>query len=186
MQGEKLEHLRDGLFMIEGDVKSKKLVSLRADIAVVAFSSTVEVISDFTLGRDFTTPANLSARGQTLMATAILKALQMLHDRKTFYRSERLPYFRPLLAIITDGKSEGEPGDTLESARVALATAVSQKQVQVVSFGVPGVDARQLEHVTGVTPMVVDVNTNWQSMFKFISNSIDAASRPRGTEPQGP
>jgi uncharacterized protein YegL len=177
MRGDKLARLQEGLFMIEGDVKGKKLVSLRAEIAIVTFNSAVELISDFTLGKEFSAPQAFRATGKTLIATAIVTALEMLEARKAYYRSQRLNYFRPLLAVISDGLSDGESPDLFDEARARLAEAVSKKQVQVFSFGVPGVDSEQLESLTGVAPMVVDLNTNWQSMFKFISNSIDAASR---------
>ena len=81
MQGAAIAALNEGLRAFQQDLANDSLASLRVEIAVVTFDSSVAVAQDWVTADRFR-PPTLPARGATHMGGAIHKALDMLGDRK--------------------------------------------------------------------------------------------------------
>src|SRR5207237_3350249 len=99
MHGAAIAALNEGLRAFQKDLSNDSLASLRVEVAVVTFDSSVNVAQDFVTADRFQPPA-LPARGATHMGAAIHKALDMLGDRKATYRANGVAYYRPLVFLI--------------------------------------------------------------------------------------
>ena len=112
------------------------------------------------------------------MAQAILTAIEMLESRKVSYREESVPYFRPILIIMTDGLSTSSSRDS-DKARDLLAQHEKDKRLICfkVGIGSDGVDAlNQLLDPGEYPPLELDT-ARFGEFFKWLSQSVQAVSR---------
>ena len=70
MYGEKIGKLNEGLITFAEELKSDQLASIRTEIAIITFSSTVEKAQDFVTADQFN-PPTLVANGTTMMSEGI-------------------------------------------------------------------------------------------------------------------
>ena len=76
MYGEKIGELNEGLITFAEELKSDQLASIRTEIAIITFGSTVEMAQDFVTADQFN-PPTLVANGTTMMSEGIkLRARQ--------------------------------------------------------------------------------------------------------------
>jgi uncharacterized protein YegL len=110
-QDGKISALNEGLTVFRDDVSQDELASKRVDLAVITFGDGVQVTHDFTSIENFESPV-LSANGITPMGDAILKAIEMIEQRKQQYKGKGIDYYRPWIFMITDGEpTDMKPGD---------------------------------------------------------------------------
>lgn len=113
MQGGKITALTEGLTIFKEDVAKDELASKRVDLSVITFGNGVSVMHDFSSIEDFEPPV-LSADGYTPMGEAILKAIDIVEQRKQQYRDKGIDYYRPWIFMITDGEpTDMEHGNTM-------------------------------------------------------------------------
>lgn len=113
MQGGKITALTEGLTVFKEDVSTDELASKRLDLAVITFGDGVCVTHDFSSIVDFE-PPTLSADGYTPMGEAILKAIELIEQRKQQYKDKGIDYYRPWIFMITDGDpTDMQPGDPM-------------------------------------------------------------------------
>lgn len=110
--GDKITSLNEGLRTFKEAISSDELASKRVDLAVITFGEAVNVMHDFSSIEDFD-PPTLTAGGTTPMGEAIVRAADMIEERKKHYRAQGVDYYRPWVFMITDGDptdmSPGEP-----------------------------------------------------------------------------
>lgn len=94
MQGASIATLNQGLQTFRDDLARDALASLRVEVAIVTFDSTVTVVQDFVTADQFE-PPTLTAQGLTYMGGAIHKALDMIQARKAQYRAHEWPSIVP-------------------------------------------------------------------------------------------
>lgn len=105
--------LAEGLTVFKEDVAKDELASKRVDLAIITFGDGVNVMQDFSSITDFEPPAALSAEGLTPMGEAILKAIELVEQRKQQYKNKGIDYYRPWIFMITDGEpTDMRPGDS--------------------------------------------------------------------------
>jgi len=68
----------------------------------VTYDSNVRVLQPF-ISADRFDPPMLNSQGFTYTGTAILKALDLIEERKALYRANGIAYYRPWVLLITDG-----------------------------------------------------------------------------------
>src|SRR5437667_8789477 len=115
MKGEAIDALNEGIRAFQVSVVKDPLASRRVEVAVVTFDNEVKVLQDFVTADQFEPPA-LAAAGQTKMGSAIIKALDMIQDRKATYKSNGVAYYRPWVFMITDGEPQGDPESVVQRA----------------------------------------------------------------------
>ena len=128
---------------------------MRADIAVVAFNSEHQVVRNFGEHVDFSQPTLQAAGGTDShcrrrlhrptdlpqpalsrhrpprrpdarqMAPPINTALNMIEQRKLQYREAGIPYYRPIVMLITDGRPEHDLRSTTQDMARSLVRALS-------------------------------------------------------------
>lgn len=111
-EGGKINALTNGLTIFKEDVSKDDLASKRVDLSVITFGDSVTVTHDFSSIEEFEPPV-LSADGYTPMGEAILKAIELIEQRKQQYKNKGIDYYRPWIFMITDGEpTDMEPGDS--------------------------------------------------------------------------
>ena len=102
------------------------------ELSLVTFESTVEVVRDFALCKAEDPEVQLTAKGGTALAHGVDKALEILNERKLSYKNTHVPYYQPVLVLITDGK----PGDKEDLPDVALRTSQLAEESKLSIFPV--------------------------------------------------
>ncbi len=178
MAGEALEAMLDGLETFRFDLAVDPLAARRVEVAVVTFDNAVRVVQDFAPPDQWEVPA-LRADGQTRMAAAIGRALQLVEERKAAYRAYDIGYYRPWIFMVTDGEPQGEPPEAVAAAAKALREAEAAKRVAFFAVGVEGANLHRLAKISVRAPLRLK-GLNFREMFVWLSRSMQgiAHSRP--------
>lgn len=175
MQGEPIRALNEGLRTFCQELNKDHLARRRVEVAVVTFDDTVNVLHDFMTADQFR-PPELQAGGATCMGTGILKALEMVRQRKSLYRTNGIAYYRPWVFLITDGEPLGEPQDVV--ARAAQQVRDEEDHHRVVVFGV-GVREANMEKLSRIVvrPPIKLPGLSFNELFVWLSKSTQAVSK---------
>lgn len=151
----------------------------RVELVVVTFGGEVTVHGDFGEAAVFEPPV-LSAAGATPMAAAIEQALDLVDLKKRAYKESGLEYYRPMLFLITDG----EPTDVArwpEAVR-RVRDAERAKKILLLCVGTKSANFDKLRDLTpDRTPLRLK-EAQWETMFQWLSRSLQARSRSRPGE----
>ena len=102
MQGEPIAALNEGIKTFKQDVLRDTQAMLSVEVSIITFGDGVKQIQDF-VTIDHFEPPQLKADALTPMGEAINLALNVLEQRKTIYKTNGIPYYRPWVFLITDG-----------------------------------------------------------------------------------
>ncbi len=180
MQGPAIDALNKGLQAFKADLLKDPLASRRVELAVVGFSSSVKVLHDFVTVDHFQPPA-LEASGQTFMAGAIAKALDLIQARKTQYRANGVAYYRPWVFMITDGEPQGEPDNVVQLAIDRLKREEAEKKVAFFAVGVEDANMERLKTIAVRAPVKL-IGLNFVEMFVWLSRSMEKIAQSRTDE----
>ncbi len=123
------------------------------------------------------------------MGEAILCGIQLLQDRKRFYKLNGLHYFRPWLFLITDGG----PTDQWHAAAEKIKQGEESKSFAFFAVGVEGANFDVLRQISVRKPLVLR-GLRFREMFVWLSRSQRAVSQSspgqedtvKFTSPTGP
>ena len=181
MQGAAITALNEGLRAFQQDLAKDSLASLRVEVAVVTFDSSVTVAQDW-LTADRFQPSTLPARGATHMGAAIHKALDMVGDRKAIYRANGVAYYRPWVFLITDGEPQGESQEVVERAAERIREEEQSRRLAFFAVGVERANMTRLaEIVTARAPVKLN-GLNFTDLFLWLSASMQRVSHSRPEE----
>ena len=94
--------LNQGLQTFKSHIMNDETARDRLEIAIVSFNSEIKVELQPSLISEIEMPT-LKASGQTQLVRAIEEAQQVIKDRKDYYKSKGLTYYRPWIVVMTDG-----------------------------------------------------------------------------------
>lgn len=173
MAGTPIKQLNAGVQLLESELKKDDMASQRVQILVIRFGDTVSALGEWADAMDFAAPT-LVAGGATPMGAAVRLALQKLEEQKARYNAHGIQYNRPWMFLITDG----EPTDhDWQHAAAECRAAEEGKHLTCYAIGV-GDDAdmaKLAQFSTGPTAKLDGLE--FQKLFKWLSNSISAASK---------
>lgn len=175
MNGAAIEALNQGLIVLKNDLLKDPLASLRVELAVITFDSTVRQVQDFVTPDNFN-PPTLTAQEQTHMGSGIHAALDAIEQRKTQYKSHGVAYYRPWIFMITDGAPQGEPENVVLAAAQRVREAEASKRVCFFAVGVEGADMQRLTQISARQPVKL-MGLNFAEMFVWLSRSAQAVTR---------
>lgn len=196
MDGQKIIELNNGLKVLEQhfDPETGDPTVLRSvELALITFGAGGVNIIDLRTGRptsdldlafveagQFVAPT-LTTGGSTPMGPAMDLALDTLTARKSFYKANSIPYFRPWIFLISDGA----PDIGWEEAADRARREVAGNHVIIWSIGVDGADLQTLSQFSGdLKDHTLELKGLYFSeLFAFISNSISAASTSGPSNP---
>ncbi len=181
MAGDKIRQLNDAIRFFQEDVASDDLARKRVEVALVSFGGDVRLEQAFASAEEMTAPT-LRADGGTPMGEAILKAVELVRDRKAEYRSVGTDYFRPWIFLITDGQpTDMAPGDgTWQQVVEAVHGGESRGEFLFFGVGVDPADMRSLAELcpAGRPPLKLRPG-HFKEMFAWLSKSQQRVSASR-------
>ena len=180
MKGEAIEALNEGIRAFQLSVVKDPLASSRVEVAVVTFDNEVKVLQDFVTVDQFE-PPTLAASGQTKMGSAIIKALDMIQDRKATYKANGVAYYRPWVFMITDGEPQGDPESVVQRAAERLKIEETNKRVAFFAVGVQNANMERLSSIVVRTPVKL-IGLSFVEMFVWLSKSMEAIAQSKMDE----
>src|ERR1043165_1869107 len=141
--------LNAGLHTLCDDLQNDGLARKRVEIAIVEFNSTVRVVQDFVPAGQFR-PPTLTASGLTDMVGGINQALDLIQMRKSKYRSNGVPFYRPWAFLITDGKATG-----YEEVARRIREDEANKRIAFFAVGVQGANQECLRNISVREPKML-------------------------------
>lgn len=174
MQGAPIEALNRGLQTFKDDLMRDPVAPKRVEVAVVTFDNDVTVVQDFVTADRFEAP-QLESKGMTHMAAGINTALDMIQARKDRYNQSGVPYYRPWVLMITDGRPQGEMPDFVDLAAQRIQEEEATKRVVFFGVGVEGADIPILSEIVVRTPLRLR-GLNFNELFVWLSRSMHAVS----------
>ncbi len=174
MAGQPINELNKGIQLFWQEVRKDPLASKRVEVAVVTFSDDVEVVQDFATIENSQPPV-LEAGGATAMGSGILKALDILRNRKEVYRRNGISYYRPWIFLITDG-APTEPQEVMQQAAQAIQQEEAKKGVAFFAVGVEGADMRMLATLSKERQPLKLKGLAFRELFLWLSASMQRVS----------
>lgn len=170
----KIAQLNDGLRFFKEDIEKDDLASKRVDLAVLTFDDNVQVIHNFS-NIDAFDPPTLTAGGYTAMGEAILKAIEMVEERKQQYKQKGIDYYRPWIFLITDGEpTDIGPGDSKwDSIIKSIHNGETDKKFMFFGVAVEPANMEILKQITPPNRPPVRLKQNrFKELFQWLSKSL--------------
>jgi uncharacterized protein YegL len=174
MAGEPIAALQRGLCVFRDELLAVPLARKRVEVAVITFGDEVRIVQDFVTVDRFGPPL-LQAEGETPMCTAIVRALELVEDRKSRYRANGVPYSRPWLFLITDGMPQGDSLETTRQAVQRLHTAEASGKAAFFAVGVEGANMKLLARISVRPPLKLE-GLRFSDLFAWLSASTARAA----------
>ena len=189
MRGKPIEELNKGVELFFDAIRSDEIARYSVEIAIVTFDSDVECLLDFA-GIDHQDIPRIYANGATSMGEGVIKALEMLQERKEKYSSVGVDYYQPWLVLMSDGY----PTDDVTEAISQVQRLKSGKKLTLFPVAVgEGADIVTLKNFSTLgNSMVLKVKSAayFQEFFEWLSQSVSVASQSipgeRSALPQTP
>lgn len=169
MRGEPIEELNKGLQDFYNEISAEETTSQRLEVAIITFGSFAKTIQTPKLVENFTMPT-LTAGGSTVLVTAVNQAIDLVTERKNWYKSTSQPYYRPWIVLMTDG----EPDDDQDVDKLAerIKEDTQNKRYAFLPIAVEGANMDILTKIQGgIKPMKLK-GTKFSSFFRWLSASM--------------
>ena len=176
MSGHKIDEINKGLKGLLDTILENQITRYSSDIAILTFGGAVEKIRDFgDIEKDDI--ENFSAGGGTPMGEAVLKALEMLEDRKKQYQKNAVSYWQPWLFLISDGAAT----DDIEIAAKKTCNLIKNNKLDLYSIPILPGTPDELNKFCGTTISLEELK--FEKFFEWLSQSIAGKSESTpGTE----
>jgi uncharacterized protein YegL len=158
---------------LESELRNDALARDRVEVGIVGFGDDkTTVLQDFTTVNGFRSPT-LTAGGNTPLGQAIHVGLDLVDQRKQFYKQNGVEYTRPWVFIITDARGT----DDSQSASERLRREDADKRVTVFAVGFGDVDMTALAQLTPQNrpPRRLD-GLKFRELFQWLSVSMRRVS----------
>ena len=143
------------------------------DVAFISFGPDVKVLKEFGPIVDMS-QQYFTASGGTPMGEALIKAMDMIIERKALYRKKATPYYRPWIFCITDGG----PTDKEQTATATqrLKQMVEQNGVVDYCVGVDNFEKEKMKEIFSPERVYFLSDSNFSELFKWLGNSFTTMS----------
>jgi uncharacterized protein YegL len=171
MNGQPIDELNSALVTFNDTMSADSLARKRAEIAILTFGGTVDLVQDFVTAEGFTPPV-LQARGNTPMGQGINRAIDLIAERKKTYKLAGISYYRPWIFLLTDGG----PTDSWRDAANRVKQGESDKSFVFFAVGVDQADMETLRAISARDPLKLK-GLEFRKLFLWLSQSMQSVSR---------
>jgi uncharacterized protein YegL len=173
----RLTNMVNGLTAFIKEVQEDENLKNKLEIGIIPYNHICHTPVGPALAADLQLP-QLQAEGGTFAIQAIQAGIQMVADRKAWYRTNGLSYYRPWVIYITDG--EPDPREFLEDFEAKwndLAQQIRQaEQQKTFCFLSLGVDQFKPDYLDRIKQAQIPVykmsGLKFTDFFKWLSATI--------------
>ena len=180
MYGFPIDALNKGLKDFHSDILGDVVTKNRLEVAVVTFSSTIEVLIQPSLAENFKMPL-LIPQGQTKLVDGLRKGIEVVENRKNWYKDTGQPYYRPWIILMTDG--EPDNGQDIEGIKHQIKEGVDAKKFNFFAIGVQGADMNTLKNISHPSmPPAMLAGLKFSEFFRWLSTSMTKITNSKDGE----
>ncbi len=190
MSGAPIDALNKALNSLKDEIIKDTMLSNRLDLAIVSFHDQAEVVKDFSLIDPDTNMPFLETGGRTNMFDGVNKAIEIIEDRKQWYKNSGQPYYRPIIVLFSDGTPTNTEQE-IEDLDQKIQSMSDDKKFMFMPFGVgEGADIQTLAKLAAQTEdqrlkekaiaYKLKDETKFAEVFAFVSASVSASMSSDG------
>lgn len=173
-----IDELNKGLKTFKDVTMQDSTTRDRLEIAIVSFNSKVEEVQKAEILPNVQMPT-LAATGQTHLVEAIEKAQSIVEERKKYYKSQGIPYYRPWIVVMTDGNPYPQGQDIDGIATRIQNDADNKKYVFfIIGIGNEVQDSTLSTLAATQWPAVRMADVKFEEFFTWLSASTTAVVTP--------
>lgn len=165
----KLDNLNEGLRNFYDEISNNSTTSQRLEISIITFNDQVKCIQSPSLIANMNMPT-LCADGDTALVDAMNEAIDLVTDRKNWYKSTNQTYYRPWIILITDG--EPNQGQDVETLAARIKKDCNDKRYAFLPIGVDNANMGVLQKLQGNLPAMKLKGTKFGAFFNWLSASM--------------
>jgi uncharacterized protein YegL len=190
MAGTGIDQLNAALVKLKEDILSDATLTQRLEVGIVCFDDEARVERPIDLVTVDTDMPMLNIGGTTNVVAGLNKAMEIVEDRKQFYKSNGEQYYRPFIVLFTDGAPTNTP-EEIEALDLTIQQMADNKKFVFIPFGVEGADMQLLAKlaVQSADERLKNQAKAWQmkdltkfgEVFAFVSSSISEAINKGGS-----
>jgi uncharacterized protein YegL len=191
MEGMPIDEINKALIQIKEDILNDTILSNRLEVGIVAFDDDARVERPIDLISPDTDLPILNIGGLTNLVAGMNKAIELVTERKNFYKSNGEQYYRPFIVLFTDGAPTNTP-EEIEQLDQTIQQLSDEKRFIFLPFGVDGADMQLLAKLAAQTAderlknigtafAMKDVS-KFAEVFQFVSASISGIMEKGGTQ----
>jgi uncharacterized protein YegL len=191
MAGPGIDQLNAALVKLKEDILSDATLTQRLEVGIVCFDDEARVERPIDLVTVDTDMPMLNVGGTTNVVAGLNKAMEIVEDRKQFYRSNGEQFYRPFIVLFTDGAPTNTP-EEIEALDLKIQQMADNKKFVFIPFGVEGADMQLLAKlaVQSADERLKNQAKAWQmkdltkfgEVFAFVSSSISEAINKGGAQ----
>jgi len=181
MAGQPIDELNNALLKLKEDILCDPILTQRLEVGIVAFDDEARVERVIDLVTVDTEMPPLAVGGMTNLVSGMNKAIELVEQRKTFYKENGEQYYRPFIVLFTDGAPTNTP-EEVEQLDQTIQQMSENKKFVFIPFGVEGADMHLLARLAAQTAderlsnkarawQMKDI-TKFAEIFAFVSSSI--------------
>ena len=185
MSGQPIDDLNNALLALKDEILNDSVLSNRMELAVVAFHDDAEIVRDFDLVLPEHDMPTIDTGGLTNMFSGVSKAIDMIENRKQWYKNSGQAYYRPIIVLFSDG-SPTNTDQEIENLDQKIQSMSDDKKFIFMPFGVgDGADMQTLAKLAAQTEdqrlkekavaFKLKDSTKFAQVFAFVSASASAA-----------
>jgi len=174
MAGEPINQLNKGLQDFHKEVIADFVASQRLEVSIVTFGSNVISLQEPSLVSNFQMPS-LSCSGSTRIVDGVRLAMDIIENRKKWYKETGQNYFRPMIILITDGEPDAD--QDIYGLSTELTHKISSKALMFYSIGVRGYNHQKLNQLCSTPPPLPLDGYKFSEFFTWLSNSISIITK---------
>jgi len=177
MAGDPINQLNKGLQDFYSDIQKDSTTENRLEIAIVEFSDSVTIRLAPSLISSFSMPI-LTTNGTTRLADGVNEAINVVRDRKNWYKQTGQPYYRPWVILITDGAPDSD--QNIPALANDIQNGVRNKDFFFFAIGVAGADMNMLARISDPSmPPAMLQGLRFAEFFKWLSASMTTVTNSK-------
>lgn len=167
-----IDELNAAAQQLVDDLKASEMARHRADVAIVTFATTAELLTPMTIARDLAIPP-MSADGRTAMGAGIDLALDVIERRQDEYRASGVKANVPMVFLLTDGA----PTDEWRAAAGRVRQLAARNKLHFFGIGTRDANMATLSEICPPErPPLRMQDGRFSELFRFVSDSLDRVS----------